>query len=332
MDVHLYDYNFNELAVTDRVLSANWNLFFNAVGTGEYHFDIDNPILKILLESKYLFIHQDNAEYELFGVVVGVTFGEDIAVFCRTLNWFLTKMLSPPVTDSGLTTAAVKAAQIFGGRVGCDIDAGVFSEDDDRKFYFWRDGYGTLFDYISEVLANVNAGHTVRLNAGRLVFDMILPSETELYISINDGSAGRIEIVRDVIDYSNAGFYKKENASDNTGEWTEYKSVETNKLKQWYALLDGSDNATAQASLSKKKAKNTTSATVQRLEYLSDYALGDIVTVQVENEHDIISAKQQITSVRLNWDADGFSQQPQLTELNEFEVGKPPETEEEETT
>ena len=342
MNLTLCDYELNELAYTDKIISSNWELKFNDIGTGEIHLSINSPFLKPLLDNKYMLIKQGDCEHDIIGIVVGVTYGEDIAVFCRTLNWFLSKMVTPDnfhtTGEKSLhDTVANEANTILLNSYGCDIHFGnsaVF----ENKPYFWRNTYNLTSDCIRDCLDNDNAGHRVRTDesSGKFYLDILKGTEREYFISLNDGTASKIEVQKDILDFANAGFYEKSvKTKDSEGNeteesvWTEYPPpTDTAKMYQWYAVLSGASVSEAKSSLKDKSEKNEVLTELQRLKYETDYELGDFVKVQIENTDTVTTVIQQITAVTLNWDGTGFSENPTLSAVKAYDEGEPPEEEE----
>lgn len=342
MNLTILDYSLNVLAYTDKIISSNWEIKFNDIGTGEIHLNIDNPLLKPLLENKYVLINQSDCEHEILGVVVGVTYGDDIAVFCRTLNWFLSKMITPENfyadgENSLHGTDAEEAEIILEKSYGCDIAFGTAAEFTHTP-YFWRNTYNLTSDCIKDCLDNDNAGHRVRLDEsdGKFYLDILQGEKLDFLISLNDGSASKIEVEKDILNFANAGFYEKSiktkdadgNDTEET-EWTEYAPPDdVPAMLQWYAVLSGSSVSEAKSNLKEKTEKNEVVTELQRLTYETDYNLGDFVTVQIENADVIVAARQQITSVNLSWDSSGLIETPVLSGIKEYSEGEPPEEEE----
>lgn len=342
MHLILCDYELNELAYTDKIISSNWELKFNDIGTGEIHLNINSPFLKPLLDKKYMLIKQGDCEHEIIGVVVGVTYGEDIAVFCRTLNWFLSKMVTPDNfyatgKKSLHDTVANEAKTILLKSHGCNISFGTAATFTHTP-YFWRNTYNLTSDCIRDCLDNDNAGHRVRTDesSGKFYLDILKGTEREYFISLNDGTASKIEVQKDILDFANAGFFEKSvKTKDSDGNeteetvWTEYAPPSgTAEMYQWYEVLSGSSVSEAKSSLNEKADKNEVLTELQRLKYETDYNLGDFVKVQIENADIIMTVKQQITAVTLNWDSTGFSENPTLSAVKEYDEGEPPEEEE----
>lgn len=342
MNLILCDYELNELAYTDKVVSSNWELKFNDIGTGEIHLNTDSPFLKPLIDKKYLLIKQSDCEHEMTGVVTGVTCGEDVAIFCRTLNWFLSKMVTPnnfyAAGEKSLhDTISNEAKAILAKSYGCDISFGNAAQFTHTP-YFWRNTYNITSDLIHDCLDNDNAGHRVRIDegTGKFYLDILKGTEREYFISLNDGTASKIEVQKDILDFANAGFYEKsvkgKDADGNETEetvWTEYAPPSgTANMYQWYGVLSGSSVSEAKSSLKDKSEKNEILTELQRLKYETDYNLGDFVKVQVENSDTVTTVKQQITSVTLNWDGTGFSESPVLSAVKEYDEGEPPEDKE----
>lgn len=342
MNLTLCDYELNELAYTDKIISSNWELKFNDIGTGEIHLSTNSPFLKPLLDNKYMLIKQGDCEHEITGVIVGITYGEDIAVFCRTLNWFLSKMVTPDnfyaAGEKSLhDTVSEEAKTILAKSYGCDIHFGNAAEFTNTP-YFWRNTYNLTSDCIRDCLDNDNAGHRVRIDkgTGRFYLDILKGTEREYFISLNDGTASKIEVQKDILDFANAGFFEKSvKTKDSDGNeteetiWTEYAPPSgTAEMYQWYEVLSGRSVSEAKSSLKDKSEKNEVLTELQRLEYETDYELGDFVKVQIENTDTVTTVKQQITAVTLNWDSTGFSENPTLSAVKEYDEGEPPEEEE----
>lgn len=335
MNLYFYDYSgdsLSELGFTDRILSARAELAFNDVSSFEYHLSIQNPLLNMLISNKYMLVYQTDCEHELWSVVVGVTASEDITVYCRSLNWFLKKAVVPKLGTDKVSVDAKVEEILMGNELIYAGDIPTIS----NEIYYYTDKYTQMLDCVKGALSLIGGGHRVRLNTAdgppKLLLDVFERQECDIIISTNDGTAKTLSRSWDVLDYFNGGYYEKVTTENETEvkEWAEISPTQ-NPLISWYTVLSGENESEAKKDLSEKKEKSEVKAELQRLSYGDDYHLGDIVTVQIENDSVLFTKEMQINKVVLNWDEKGFTEKPTLEETTEPQEGVAPESEEEVT-
>lgn len=92
-DIRIYDFEFNLLCIMTDVISSEWHLQYNAVGSYEGHFRLRDRISGVILSHKYIVIVQGDLQAVCTGKIVS---DEELTVCGRTVNWILTRRIMPP--------------------------------------------------------------------------------------------------------------------------------------------------------------------------------------------------------------------------------------------
>ena len=198
MELNLYDFDGNHLAVTDRVISFYADEKFCEIGNGEIHLENDDSFAEILAETPCLIIENEDG-YQC--AAVGFTLSrEDFTVFTRPLSWLLSKMVVPPVSESQKTPSAI-AASLLEASHGCDIHLGncaAFSNLTDFK----TDRALTLSDALSLCLSESGGGFCVRFSHSdnKLYLDILKGQDRDIFVSENDETLSSLTVEIDVLD------------------------------------------------------------------------------------------------------------------------------------
>ena len=91
-DIRIYDFEFNLLCIMPDIISSQWHILYNSVGTYEGVFRLRDNISDIILSNRYLIITQGDYQAICTGKIVKDT----LTVCGRTVNWILTKRVRPP--------------------------------------------------------------------------------------------------------------------------------------------------------------------------------------------------------------------------------------------
>ncbi len=309
-DIRVYDTDFNLLHIENNVISSNWSVNFNSVGSFEIHTRADTETAQVIagnfdFETDKLPVI---VQGELQGVVTGIRFGEDFAIYGKTCNWLLTRKIVPKFISTDLPTGnnpekiarhlvstAFKDQEnfILGDMVGLeDIDA------------FWRNTYNPLSDVVSDLLARKNAGHDIKFDRinKRWVFNIYPPSYPAVVLSVANGNASGMEYTYSVDDYYSACWYEKEQEFVD-GEfpdpvWTRLVKDEKTGIFSSECVVGATVESEAESLLKDKTVKSEIVTDV----FGEDYKPGDILRVQFVKGKIARTMQKQISGIRLGWE------------------------------
>lgn len=216
MILSLYDFSGAPLAFTDKVRSAYREEKLNDIGTLEFHLDKGDDFFPVLSENAHLLLKQDGGG---FSIVTGFELNEDLTVYCRTLNWLLSKMVLPPVSLSGtlFDICSAMLAQSF----GCDISL-MDCPESSEELGFKSDKAMLLSEALKMFLEEEDLGHRVRFSSGEFFLDILKGESLSFYVSESDGVLDALSLSSDILDEANAFCLKKRFLVE--GSWDVYKN------------------------------------------------------------------------------------------------------------
>ena len=326
-DIRVYDTDFKLLKIENNVISSNWTVYFNGVGTFEIHTLTDTGLAEIIIDNmdwannKIPVIVQG----DLQGIVTGVRLGEDFAIYGKTLNWLLSRKIVPKFISSDLPVAcnpeeiarhivanAFSDQENFclGEKVGlCDIDT------------FWRNTYNPLSEVVQDVLLRQNAGHNVRFDPinKKWVFNIIPPKHSYVILSEANKNAFNTEYTYSIDDYYSSCWYEQEQPFTN-GEfpdpvWTRYVKDEKSGIFSSEYVSWATVESEAESHIKEKTVKSEIVVDVFGLKLGEDYNLGDILRVQYTNGKIARTMQKQISGVSLGWEEGCDSSQVILNDI-----------------
>ena len=313
-DIRIYDTDFNLLKIENDVISSNWTVYFNGVGTFEIHTLTDTGLAEIIIDNMDL---QNNkiplvAQGDLQGVVTGVRLGEDFAIYGRTCNWFLSRKVVPefkssdlPVTCNPEEIARYIVANAFSDQKNFTLDEKVGLEDIDN---FWRNTYNPLSQVVQEVLLVQNAGHRLSFNpsAKKWIFSVIPPKQSNVILSESNKNAFNTEYTYSIDGYCSACWYEQEQPFTD-GEfpdpvWTRFVKDEKTGIFSSECVSWATVESEAESHIKEKTVKSEIVTDVCGLKFGEDFNLGDILRVQFVNGRIKRTEKKQISGVSLGWE------------------------------
>lgn len=205
MTLHLYNFDGTELGFTDKIISSYREAVWNGIGTSEFHIENNDPLVYIITKNKFLFLEDDNNFQD---IIIGYEYGDDFTVYCRSLSWLLTKMIIPPTSYSGKTSAC--ATHLLSVSKGCDIHPGEIPEITE-KYSFKSDEVTVFSDGLKECLDQSYSGHQVRFSHSdnKFYLDILTGNHLNFYVSENDCTLDSLTLNRDILDLSNSTVFKK---------------------------------------------------------------------------------------------------------------------------
>lgn len=309
-DIRIYDFEFNLLCIMTDVISSEWHLQYNAVGSYEGHFRLRDRISGVILSHKYIVIVQGDLQAVCTGKIVS---DEELTVCGRTVNWILTRRIMPPFkarlifgeeyTDpETVLLYCLKKAFIEPPRINSSGLEMTGTIDDNKKitnfilpepigaeaftYHFWRLKANTLSDLTIALCKRMNRGHRVVFDIDNKCwrFEFIYPQKNNIYLSKEIKSVYDVSYTEDILKEADGGWYPGSNddSEQDDNAWYYIKNGDKTGIYAWDCVLDCTGQSEAQDELSKRSISESTKAKLRELKFGTDYSLGDIVAVHVK--------------------------------------------------
>ncbi len=200
MILTIFDLNGNNLGYVDKVISYYREAQFNGIGTSEFHLDHDDPILSVLQENQYLILEQDGIFQD---IIIGICQDEDLTVYCRSLNWLLSKIVIPPISLSGTISEVI--SELLSASYGGDIAMGEIPVCESEAA-FLSDSALLFSDALNTFLSEENLGHSLRFSHDDCKFylDIIKGADLDFYVSENDETLDKLTFNYDILNLANS--------------------------------------------------------------------------------------------------------------------------------
>lgn len=305
MTLRFYDFEFNLLESENNVFKAKWAIYYNDIGTFEAHLPLTSKIVGLVAENRYLVAVQGR----LSAIIVGKELRDELIIYGRTCNWLLSKRVSPAIEKLSArpgTRAAEIALAAFS-----DVENFVAGDIADADVAEFESGEGLISDIVSDCLAAGKLGHEVVFDYTnkRWVLNILNGSETELILSEGHRNAYDAKISSDILDLATCGVYNEE-TEDGFVSTSLPGDTERTGIYRWEALLDGSTATEAAVSLGKRCEKSEATLNVRGLAFGIDYALGDIVRIQIIKGKYRTTQKRRINGVEVRTEQGVCIEQP----------------------
>lgn len=317
-DIRLFNFDFDLLHVEPRIISTNWQVYYNDIGTFEAHFDLDSPLLGYLMDQDYLVMAQGGNR----AIITSFQLGEDLSVYGRTCNWILSKRVAPPFQVTGQTaeqTARELISQAFSDVENFELgDLAGFTTPLD----FGVETYTVLFDVIRDCMAGDSGGHEVFFDIAnkKWVFRALKGENLSLTISEGNRNAVNIQYTQDLLDYASGGYYPYQPETPEGQQrpdpvWT-YLPKDASKIGiyKWDCVLSGAAETEARTELMKKAEVREATATTQGLTCGKDYHIGDVVYLQIQKGTVRITKQKRITGVHVWNEVEDSGEEPMMEE------------------
>lgn len=225
-DVRIYDYEFNLLHIEHDIISCNWTLYDNKIGTFEMHFPLTSRLSGIALSRPYLVAVQGSKQ----AIITGRQADTEGVLYGRSCSWILTRFCiadqfdTDSLYDAG--TIAAKDAQTACRYIVNKAMAGVAnfvvltnSTDTFGDVYVENKGVTSAFDLISDCLDKDGAGHEVRFDVKnkRWTFRPSKGAELSVVLSDSNRNTYETEYTEDSQNYYTGGWYEQE--MTDMGDW-----------------------------------------------------------------------------------------------------------------
>lgn len=316
-DIRLYDFEFNLLHIEHRIISANWTLKYNGIGSFEGHFDPDSAIVAIALNNPYIVAVQGDYQAIITSKQISKT---DFVLYGKTVNWILSRRVMPNFVSGDfeslkITDEAVKiASEAFD-----DVDNFEIGSVPDcaEESYFWRNTYNPTSEVIADCLDNAALGHNVvfDVKGKRWVFNILQGEEKPLIISAVNRNAYETEYAEDLQEYYTEGWYEKAQSADEDGnvpdsEWVRIAKDDKSGIYRWECVLNDDEESDARASLKKKAWDKEITTQTRSLICGRDYELGDIFRVQIIRGKYKKTEKKRVTGVSAWFENNNIGEEP----------------------
>lgn len=314
-DIRIYDFEFNLLHIEPKIISSNWTVKYNGIGSYEGHFDIGGDIVPIALNNKYIIVVQGDYQAIVTGKRIS---GNELVLYGKTVNWILSRRVTPNFVS-----------EYFGGDLLVENEARKLVKDafsdvtsfvlgDKTKKYFWRNTYNPTSDVVIDCLDNAKLGHNVvfdRKNK-QWIFNVLKGTERNILVSVGSKNAYNTEYNEDLQEYYSVRWYEEVRDSDEDGnvtasEWLKIeKDTDKTGIYCWECIVSEQDESSARSALAKKSRNEQISTKTHDLICGKDYNVGDIVRVRVECGKYRNTQKKRIVGVNLWYENNNIGQEP----------------------
>lgn len=318
-DIRIYDFEFNLLHIEPKIISSNWTVKYNGIGSYEGHFDIGGDIVPIALNNKYIIVVQGDYQAIVTGKRIS---GNEFVLYGKTVNWILSRRVTPNFVSEhfGGDLVVENEARKLVKVAFSDVTNFVLGDKtgDKTTKYFWRNTYNPTSDVVIDCLDNARLGHNVvfdRKNK-QWVFNVLKGTERNILVSVGSKNAYNTEYNEDLQEYYSEGWYEKVRDSDEDGnvtasEWLKIeKDMDKKGIYRWECIVSEQDESSARSALAKKSRNEQISTKTHDLICGKDYNVGDIVRVRVECGKYRNTQKKRIVGVNLWYENNNIGQEP----------------------
>ncbi|MFA7636782.1 MAG: hypothetical protein WCX81_03360 [Monoglobales bacterium] len=314
-DIRIYDANFNLLHIESNVISSNWTVYFNSVGTFEIHTLVDSVTAQTIIdnlnfdENKIPIIVQG----DLQGIVTGVRLSEDFAIYGKTCNWLLSRKIVPKFITSDLPVPCnpEEVARHIVSNAFADQPDFILGERAELSDMdpFWRNTYNSLSEVVSDLLAKKYAGHNLYFDwkNKKWVFNIFQPGYTNIVLSEANRNASETEYTYSIDDYYSACFYEQEQYFAD-GEfpdpvWTKLVKDDKTGIFRCECVVEATVESEAESLLKGKTVKSEIVADICGLVPGEDFNLGDILRVQISKGKIARTKEKQVSGICFGWES-----------------------------
>ncbi len=304
-DLRIYDFSLNLLHIENKIISSNWQIYYNDIGKAEIHLPVYVDCLPLLFKNKYLIITQGKKQ----AIVTAKQIGTSLILYGKTPNWILTKRLLSPFYREASNVETTLRELFSGCFYDCeDFILGSCSGLTDTC-EFKEESCVTAFEVIKSALSPFGAGHRVYFDIPnkKWVFEITKGTERNIEISVSLNTAYDMEYVYDIQDSFSCAKYKKapEN-SDDEAVWIEISQDDKSGIYRWETVLYETNETDAKRALKKCITKEEITSKVKNLVWETDYFLGDTLNVRFERGSLKEKGKLLVVGIRY-WDEAGAS-------------------------
>lgn len=307
-DIRVYDFDFNFLCIINDVISVDWKLRYNEVGSFEGRFAVSEKICKSILSKRYVVVVQGDMQ----AICVGKVVSRELRLIGRSVSWLLTRRVRPPFKTSELfeeytdpeslllymlkkgfteppkilETGEEDPTQIDEKR---RVDNFILPEPVGAPLmtrHFWRTGANSIEQISADLCDMLFRGHRVIFDISKKEwrFEFIFPRINDnIIISPEVKTAYDTLYSEYLLNYATGGWYP-EYTETNVFDavWKYYSKEDKTGIYLWDSTLAANCESEAQKQLKTKNFVSGIDAKMQKYTYGSDYAIGDVVKAYVK--------------------------------------------------
>ena len=301
----VYDFEFNLLLAERGIIRSKWIVYYNDVGTFEAHLPITSKLTKIVSENPYLVVKQ----HGLSAIIVGKELSDELVLYGRTCNWLLTKRITPEfLIDTVFTgdTASQLVKEAFSDVENFHIGTVVSGDEAELEIK-----EGTTKDAVCKCLSLSSLGHELCFDEKekKWEFNILSGKNNSLILSEAHKNAYDTSVSWDILDLASCGIYDKE-TEDGYQRTTLSGDTEKTGIYRWEAKLSGETEEEAKISLGKLCENTRISMTAQDIFWGKDYALGDVLTLQIIKGSYKKTEKRRVIGVEISERQGVYEEQP----------------------
>lgn len=312
--ISFYTFDFQPVFILQDLISVNWQLHFNQVGTFELHTTLQDELTRVLREYPYLVAVQGKKQ----AIITGYRLSDECVLYGRTCNWLLSKRVT--VAFEKKTMPVENLCRDMAAQAFSDVPSFVLGETAGlkNKVSFELKQDVTTLEAICQCLEQEKGGHELCFDpsAGQWIFQILSGRRLPLVVSEDNQNAYETAYIEDFLDYYTCGWYEEEQEADSEGNqpeavrtYLEGDGGETG-IYRWECLLSGTTEEEARRQLQSRLWNQTARAKVRDIQFGRDYQLGDLLTVKVSLGGFQKSQEKRITGVHIWYEADGCGEEP----------------------
>lgn len=316
--IRFYDFNFQPVWDIQFVISANWQLYYNDIGTFELHTDIQDALTRVLQTHPYLVAVQGDKQ----AIITSRQFeGSECVLYGRTCNWLLTRRLTlafEAKTDNVETVCRSFVSDAFADtpEVVLGTAAGI-----ETQLAFEQKSDTTTFDAVQEALDKVKAGHRLRFDphGKKWIFEVLTGKTLPLILSEDNRNAYESAYTENFLDYYSGGWYEAEQAENADGHRPDpvrtYLSGDESKtgIYRWECALSGDTQEAAKSDLQKQKWVKSVTAKLRGVHFGTDYSLGDSLQFKMQAGGYFLSDTKRVEGIHIWYEAQEIGEEPILS-------------------
>ncbi len=351
MDIRLYDFDFNMLAIMSDCISSSWTIKYRGVGTYEGHFRLADRISDIFLKNRYLVIIEGDNQ----AICTGKIADGELLVCGRTVNWLLEKRIMPPFKTREIfgsysdpytignmvlerTFTAPPEVDEFGMFIADTVDEQKIVENftmpakidaEPLERHFWRNSANSAGEILSDLAEMMGRGYRLFFNIDNKSWDFeyIEGMHRNILLSERQRNIYDVRYTEDLLDSADAGWYEiysgeESDDGETVGKWRYIKKdSDISGMKFWETAFEVSGASKAESTLLGKEITGTVQGTVAKLKYKKDYDLGDELDIMVEYGNFSKIVRCQITGVNIWINKSGRGEEPIFKTVEEVSDG-----------
>ncbi len=340
--IKVYDFSYNLLAETEAVISSEWELKFNGIGTYEGSFPINSELARVFAENRYLILCEEDRQ----AICTGKLIYDKVTVYGRTPEWLLSKRIVLPFKTSTIfganyTDPETIILYLLGnayrtpktvdeeGNVSEVLKSQAVAEDfiipeavgtDKLDRHFWRNGANPLSEVIADLCNIIGCGYSLTFNPKDRCwsFSLVFGKERKLLISKSLKNAYDMKMKDSLLEASNGGYFEIYSGDDEGSVYgyTENEECHGEGMLYWETTLGSASGLSeAEKLLAEKNSDITLESELLGIKYGADYKIGDIVRVQFEAGPFRRTFKRRVTAVSIISSKNGNSVKPVFSEV-----------------